>query len=183
MISTCSISGIGFVLPRLSYHIDIWEERKVLGSRGQGLKVEIMGKNHLLPAIKIAKRDAYSVRIKLAVGCLPEKILTAFQPVIDEHLNEEAALNNCTAAVHDVGKIVEDVQHTLAQGNQLGSTMVNDLLSDLQEQEKKLTQYMEQLENAEAARASLLSQLKHALQEQESRQELVHNQLLVRTCL
>lgn len=39
-------------------------------------------------------------------------------------------------------------------------------MNDLQEQEMKLKQYMEQLENAEAARASLLSQLKHALQEQ-----------------
>lgn len=39
-------------------------------------------------------------------------------------------------------------------------------MNDLQEQEEKLKQYMEQLENGEAARASLLSQLKHALQEQ-----------------
>lgn len=43
---------------------------------------------------------------------------------------------------------------------------MNDLLNDLQEQEKKLKQYMEQLENAESARDSLLSQLKLALQEQ-----------------
>jgi len=54
----------------------------------------------------------------------------------------------------------------ITSGNQLGSTLVNDFLNDLQEQEKKLKQYMEQLENAEAARDSLLSQLKHALQEQ-----------------
>ncbi|GAU21729.1 hypothetical protein TSUD_328540 [Trifolium subterraneum] len=59
--------------------------------------------------------------------------------------------------------------------NQLGSTLVNDL----QEREKELKQYMEQLENADAARTSLLSQLKDALQEQESKQELVRAQLLV----
>ncbi|KAK7377966.1 hypothetical protein VNO80_03401 [Phaseolus coccineus] len=167
--------------------VAIWEERKVFGSRVQGLKDEIiMGKipppsasnGKSSNSIKIAKRDAH-VRIKLAVGCLPEKILSAFQPVLDEHLNEEAALNNCSAAVLGVGKVVEDVENTLSQGNQLGSTLVNDFLNDLQEQEKKLKQYMEQLENAEAARDSLLSQLKHALQEQESRQELVHAQLLV----
>ncbi|KAH1068017.1 hypothetical protein GYH30_005842 [Glycine max] len=169
--------------------VDIWEERKVFGSRGQGLKDDVMGKNPLPSAsngkssnsIKIVKRDAHSVRIKLAVGGLPEKILTAFQPILDQHLNEEASLNNCSAAVREVGKVVENVENTLAQGNQLGSTLVNDL----QEQEEKLKQYMEQLENAEAARDSLLSQLKHALQEQvqlflqESRQELVHTQLLV----
>ncbi|KAL2320548.1 hypothetical protein Fmac_029517 [Flemingia macrophylla] len=163
--------------------VEIWEDRKVFGSRGQGLKDEIMGKNPLPSAsngkssnlIKILKRDAHSVRIKLAVGCLPEKILTAFQPVFDDHLNEEAALSNCNAAVRDMGKVVEDVENTLAQGNQLGSNLVNNL----QEMEKKLKQYMEQLENAEAARASLLLEIKHALQEQESRQELVCGQLLL----
>jgi len=39
-------------------------------------------------------------------------------------------------------------------------------VNNLQEREKELKHYMEQLENAEAARASLLSQLKDALQEQ-----------------
>ncbi|KAH1133364.1 hypothetical protein GLYMA_05G087600v4 [Glycine max] len=163
--------------------IDIWEERKVFGSRGQGLKDEIMGQNPLPSStsngkssnpIKIVKRDAHSVRLKLAVGCLPEKLLTSLHSVHDEHLNEEFALNKCNAVVHQVGKLVEDAENILAQGNQLGSTLVNDL----QEQENELKQYMVQLENAEAARATLLSQLKDALQEQESRQELVHTQLL-----
>ncbi|TKY46357.1 Regulation of nuclear pre-mRNA domain-containing protein 1B [Spatholobus suberectus] len=163
--------------------IDIWEDRKVFGSRGQGLKDEIMGKNSLPSStsngkssnpIKIVKRDAHSVRLKLAVGCLPEKILTSLHSVHDEHLNEEAALNKCNTVVHRVGKLVEEAENTLAQGNQLGSTLVNYL----QEQENELKQYIVQLENAEASRAILLSQLKDALQEQESRQELVHTQLL-----
>ncbi|XP_015970694.1 uncharacterized protein LOC107494173 [Arachis duranensis] len=176
--------------------VDIWEERKVFGSRGQGLKDEIMGtrgqglKDEIMGkspppsstsngkssnSIKMVKRDAHSVRIKLAIGCLPEKILTAYQAVLDENTSEEAALNKCDAAVRDMGKLVEDVENTLAQGNQLGSTLMNDL----QEQEKELKQYMEQLENAEAARISLLSQLKDALLEQESRQDIVRSQLLV----
>jgi regulator of Ty1 transposition protein 103 len=50
----------------------------------------------------------------------------------------------------------------LTSGNQPGSTLVDDL----QQQENELKQYMVQLENAEAARATLLSQLKEALQEQ-----------------
>lgn len=61
----------------------------------------------------------------------------------------------------------------LTSGNQLGSTLVNDL----QEQEKELKNYMEQLENAGAARASLLSQLKDALQEQV--QSILHLCLLI----
>ncbi|KAK4282051.1 hypothetical protein QN277_013472 [Acacia crassicarpa] len=162
--------------------VDIWEERKVFGSRGQGLKDEMMGKTPLPSSasngksnpIKIVKRDAHSVRIKLAVGGHPEKILTAFQSVLDEHLGEEAALSKSYAAVRDVGKFIEDVENALAQGNQLGSTLMNDL----QDQEKELKQYISQLENAEAARDSLLSQLKDALSEQESRQEVVRTQLL-----
>ncbi|KAK7286616.1 hypothetical protein RJT34_21736 [Clitoria ternatea] len=172
--------------------VGIWEERKVFGSRGQGLKDEIMGTNpsenpgeNPLPSsannvkssnsIKIVKRDAHSVRIKLAAGCLPEKILSAFQSVLDENANEEAALNQCNTAVRDVGKVVEDVENTLALGNQPEFTLVNDL----EEKEKELKQYMEQLENSESSRTSLLFQLKDALQEQESRHELVHTRLLV----
>ncbi|OIW06460.1 hypothetical protein TanjilG_05231 [Lupinus angustifolius] len=159
--------------------VDIWDERKVFGSRGQGLKDEMMGKSPLPVAslssnvkssnsIKIVKRDAHSVRIKLAVGCLPEKILTALHSVLDDHLNEEAALNKCNDAVRQVCKLVEDVENTLAQGNQLGSTLVNDL----EEQENELTRYMMQLENGEAARTTLLSQLKDALQEQAARDQM-----------
>ncbi|CAL5185621.1 unnamed protein product [Lathyrus oleraceus] len=171
--------------------IDIWEERKVFGSRSLGLKGEIMSKSPLPSSvsngknsnsnsnsnpnpIKIAKRDAHSLRLKLAIGCLPEKIITALHSVNEEHPNEEAALNKCNAAVCKVGKLVEDVENTLSQGNQLESTLV----LDLQQQEKELKQYTVQLENAEAARATLLSQLKEALQEQESSQELVRSQLL-----
>ena len=163
--------------------INVWEERKVFGSRSQGLKDELMNKNPLpgsatnvkADSIKIVRRDARSVRIKLAVGCLPEKILTAFHTVLDEHLNEEAVLNKSNAGVHDMVKLLEDVENTLAQGSQLGPTLMNDL----KEREKELEQYMKQLENAEAARAFLLSQLKDALQEQESKQELVRTQLQV----
>ncbi|KAJ7976477.1 regulation of nuclear pre-mRNA domain-containing protein 1B-like [Quillaja saponaria] len=162
--------------------VGIWEERKVFGSRGQGLKDKLMAKSTVPVSasngkssnhIKIVKRDAHSVRIKLATGGLTEKILTAFQSVLDEHHNEDAALNKCNGAVSNVGKIMEDVESALAQGNQLGSTLVNDL----QEQEKELQQCIAKLENGEATRAALLSLLKEALHEQEARQELIHAQL------
>ncbi|KAJ7972003.1 regulation of nuclear pre-mRNA domain-containing protein 1B-like [Quillaja saponaria] len=162
--------------------VDIWEERKVFGSRGQGLKDELMGKSSIPVSagnakssnpIKIVKRDAHSVRIKLAVGGQPEKILTAFQSVLDEHLTEEAALNKCNGAVSHVGKIMEDVESALAQGDHLGSTFV----TDIQEQEKELHQCIAQLENAKATRAALLSQLKEALQDQEARHQLIHAHL------
>ncbi|PON89769.1 hypothetical protein TorRG33x02_144490 [Trema orientale] len=162
--------------------VDIWEERKVFGSRGQSLKDEILGKNpppisisqvKSSNPIKIVKRDAHSVRIKLSVGGLPEKIITAFQSVLDEHVNEEAALNKCSTALQYVGKLEEDAENALTQGNQQGS----GFLDELQEQENLLTQCIGQLESAEATRVSLVSQLKEALQDQESKLDHVRTQL------
>uniref|UniRef100_A0A2C9VAJ3 Uncharacterized protein n=2 Tax=Manihot esculenta TaxID=3983 RepID=A0A2C9VAJ3_MANES len=169
--------------------VDIWEERKVFGSRGQGLKDEMLGKNPSPPPpppqvasngkssnpIKIVKRDAHSVRIKLAVGGLPEKILTAFQSVSDEHLDEEAALNKCKAAVFHVGKIREEVENGLSLGNQQGSTFVDDL----QVQENVLQQCIGKLESAEATRAMLISQLTEALKDQESKLDVIRAELQV----
>ncbi|XP_058724384.1 uncharacterized protein LOC131595885 [Vicia villosa] len=147
--------------------IDIWEEGKIFGSRSQGLKGEIMSKiplpssisnrkNSYSNPIKIAKRDAQSLRLKLAIGSLPKKIITAMH---SEHPNEEVVLNKCNDVVCQVGKLIEDVENTLSQGNQPGPILVHDL----QQQEKELKQNIVQLENAKAARATLLSQLKGAL--------------------
>ncbi|KAF5474334.1 hypothetical protein F2P56_006243 [Juglans regia] len=163
--------------------VDIWEERKVFGSRGRSLKDEMLGKNppplvnsgKSSNPIKIVKRDASSVRIKLAVGGLLEKIFTAFQSVLDEYPAEEVALSNCNATVHNVGIIGQDVESALTQGNQQGSAVVDEL----QEQEVILKQCVGQLESAEATRASLISQLKEALQDQESKLEFIRTQLQV----
>ena len=53
----------------------------------------------------------------MAVGGLPEKIITAFESVLEEQLNEAAALNKCSAALQNVGKIEEDVEKSFTQGN------------------------------------------------------------------
>ncbi|WMV52983.1 hypothetical protein MTR67_046368, partial [Solanum verrucosum] len=103
--------------------VDIWEERKVFGSRGQNLKDEVLGKS---PApsvsngkssnpIKVVKKDAHSVRIKMAVGCTPEKIVTAFQLVHDENVNEEDALNKCKHSVFRVGEMENDIENRSSQ--------------------------------------------------------------------
>ncbi|KAG6580850.1 Regulation of nuclear pre-mRNA domain-containing protein 1B, partial [Cucurbita argyrosperma subsp. sororia] len=166
--------------------VNIWEERKVFGSRGQNLKDEMLGKYPPptpLPSSngkssnpkKIMKRDAHSVRIKLAVGGVPERILTAFQSVLDEHLNEDAALNDCSSATHHLNQIEEDLNASLAQGTQPRSA----LLDDLQEQENVIQRCIRQLESVEATRASLVSLLVEALLDQESKLELVRNQLQI----
>lgn len=164
--------------------VDIWEERKVFGSRGQSLKDEMLGKSPSSVVvsngkgtnpIKIVKKDAHSVRIKLAIGGLPEKILTAFQTVFDDHSNEETAFNMCNTAVHHLSKIGEDVDSASNQGSQHGSSIIDEI----QQQEQALQQCIGQLENAEATRAALVYQLKGALQEHESKLELIRSQLQV----
>ncbi|KAE8673779.1 ELMO/CED-12 family protein isoform 1 [Hibiscus syriacus] len=164
--------------------VDIWEERKVFGSRGQNLKDEMFGKNPPAAAvnngkgsnpIKIVKRDAHAVRIKLAVGGLPEKILTAYQSVLEDNPNDDTVLNKCNAAVQNLSKLGENVESSLAQGNKNGSA----LLDELEQQENALQQCVEQLENIETSRAALIFQLKEALQEQESKLEDIRSQLQV----
>ncbi|XP_011079144.1 regulation of nuclear pre-mRNA domain-containing protein 1B [Sesamum indicum] len=162
--------------------VDIWEERKVFGSRGQNLKNEILGNN---PSpinngknsnpIKVVKRDATSLRIKLAVGGLPEKIVTALQLVHDEAVSEEAALNKCRNAVSCVQEIEKDVVNASSQGNLHGS----DVLDNIQKQENIIQQCISELENCEAVRVALVSQLGEALQDQESKLEQIRNELLV----
>lgn len=53
---------------------------------------------------------------KLAVGGIPEKILTAFKLVHDEDVNEEAALNQFRSAVPHVQEIEKDVENISSQG-------------------------------------------------------------------
>lgn len=61
--------------------------------------------------------DGYSPQIqKLAVGSMPEKIITAFQSVHDEHVNEDTVLNKCKAAVRRVGKMEKDVEDASIHG-------------------------------------------------------------------
>ncbi|THG05242.1 hypothetical protein TEA_013687 [Camellia sinensis var. sinensis] len=118
-------------------------------------------------------------RLKLAVGAMPEKIVTAFQSVHDENVTEEAALNKCKAAASLVGKMEKDVESTSAHGDQQGSILVDEI----QEQENVLKECVRQLENAEATRSALVSQLKEAVQEQELKLELICTQLQVRSTI
>lgn len=48
---------------------------------------------------------------KLAVGSLPERIITAFQTVVEEHHNEDDALCTCTDVATHVGKIKEEAEN------------------------------------------------------------------------
>lgn len=167
--------------------VGIWEDRRVFGSRGQNLREEMLGKSLLSQSatngktssstpnpnpIKIVKRDSNSLRLKLAIGGAPEKIITAFHLLHDENTTEDTALNNCEGAVNRFGDLEREIE---TQGVQQGSS----LLDEIQEQENVLQECVNQLETAEKTRSSLISQLKEALQDQELRLDVIHSQLQV----
>ncbi|CAI9099384.1 OLC1v1036197C1 [Oldenlandia corymbosa var. corymbosa] len=170
--------------------VEIWEQRKVFGSRGQNLKDDILGRNHPLPPnppaptvsngktsnpIKVVKRDTQFLRIKLAVGDLPEKIISAFQSMYDEIVNEEVALNKCRTAISQAKVLENDIESSSSQGNLVDS----DLAEKIQEQENTLRYCVSLLENAAATRLALALQLKEALQDQESKLEIIQHELQV----
>lgn len=164
--------------------VDIWDERKVFGSRGRSLKDEMLGKEvptlleyngKSLNPIKIVKKDGHSLRIKLAVGAMPEKIISALHSVHDDRSKEDAALDKCKDAVCRMEKIEKDAEDSSSQGNQQVSTLGNEL----QEQENTLRKCIEQLESVEVVRASLIEQLKEMLHDQELKLGLIQSQLQV----
>ncbi|KAL6905708.1 hypothetical protein ACP4OV_003309 [Aristida adscensionis] len=184
------VARLIFGTPIKKVNVGIWDERKVFGTRIEGLKDDILGEN--LPKLdnngnnsnpssnpssnfKAARKDSSTVMKKLTVGGMPEKIVTAYQCVLDKHFDEDTALNKCNSTVGVLEKMNKDVDDACTHGIQQASS----LISSLQEQEAILKQCIEQLESVDTARASLISQLKEALNEQESKSELLHHQLQV----
>ncbi|KAK3118299.1 hypothetical protein QOZ80_9BG0696980 [Eleusine coracana subsp. coracana] len=170
--------------------IGIWDERKVFGSRMESLKDDILGGS--LPTLDIngknsnpssnpssnsksARKDSSTTVKKLIVGGMPEKIVTAYQSVLDKHFDEDTALNKFKSTVVVLENINKDAEDACKHGIQQGSS----LISNLQEQETILKQCIEQLESVDSVRAILINQLREALNEQESKSELVRSQLQV----
>lgn len=159
--------------------VDIWEERKVFGSRGQILKEEMVGRN---PHISLENtnngRNLHSTKVKLAVGGTLEKIVSAYDSVHDCNLEDDAVLVKCKAAASDVEKMEKDFQNGCNYGDMQESNMVEEL----REKDSVLRQCIEQLETTEMARAVLVSHLREVLQEEESKLEQVRTQLQVAQC-
>ncbi|KAJ1273996.1 hypothetical protein BS78_05G029400 [Paspalum vaginatum] len=166
--------------------IGIWDERKVFGNHIGSLKDDILGDspttldnngNSSNPSSnsKATRKDSSTIVKKLTVGGMPEKIVTAYQSVLDQHFDEDTALNKCKSIVDVLERINKDIDGASTNGNQPASS----LISDLQEQEKILKQCIEQLESVDMARLSLVNQLKEALIEQESKSVVLRGLLQV----
>lgn len=165
--------------------VNIWEERRVFGSRTQSLKDIMLGEQLPPPlefgrkrsrSVRIVKRDSRSIKTKLTVGGTTEKIVSAFHLVISEHSTEDEEMNRCKSAVHHVRKMEKDVDMALTKAK---DPKRKTLSKELEEEENILKQCIEKLKVVEANRLTLVSQLKEALNEQESELENVRTQIQV----
>lgn len=182
-VKSVSNSGDDYTMDIVRRLVDIWEQRKIFGSHSHLLKDELFAKtspskvenNESSQFYKILEKDATSLRIKLAIGCWPEKIISTFQSVNDELFNEEMVLDKCKSASRHILQIEKAVDVSCAEGNtqRLPST------NELEAEEAVLGDCIEKLVKIEATRASLISHLKEALQKQESELESIHTQLNV----
>ncbi|KAL2504580.1 ENTH/VHS family protein [Abeliophyllum distichum] len=164
--------------------VNIWEERKVFGSRAQSLKDVMLGEE-LPPPLEFGKkrsrtirikRDTRSIRTKLTIGSTEEKIVSAFNLVLSDNPVENEEMNKCKSAIQRVRKIGKDVNVALTKAK---DPERKTLAKELEEEERVLTQCIEKLKVVEANRLILVSQLREALHEQESELENVRTQMQV----
>ncbi|XP_034707647.1 regulation of nuclear pre-mRNA domain-containing protein 2 [Vitis riparia] len=150
--------------------IGIWEERKVFGSRGQILKEEFGGRQ-----LENSNRNGKHLGFKLkqSAGNTLEKIVSGYQVIYGGQLDEDVILRKCTNAISYVEKADKGIDGGINSAQQNGSGFVEEL----QGQHTILRDCIEQLTLVESSRASLVSNLREALQEQEFKLDQVRNQL------
>ncbi|XP_010926777.1 uncharacterized protein [Elaeis guineensis] len=144
--------------------VDIWEERKVFGSRGQILKVELLGRNQ---EGRNRNGKGISYKLKPPSAELLEKLISGYGHVYD--MDEDALFGKCQTAISFVEKVEKDFNS--------GNINESATAADLQLQHGILKECIEQLKAAESSRATLLSHLREALHDQELKIEKVHNEL------
>ncbi|XP_010249122.1 PREDICTED: regulation of nuclear pre-mRNA domain-containing protein 2-like isoform X2 [Nelumbo nucifera] len=150
--------------------IDIWEERKVFGSRGQILKEELVGRN-----LENNNRSGKSSAFKLSIDDTLEKIISSYEVVYDGSVDEEALFSKCRTAISSVEKAEKEFGSNYCSGQLDGSGFIEEF----QGQHGILRECIEQLRVAESSRANLVSHLREALKEQEFKLDQVRNQLKV----
>lgn len=165
--------------------VDIWEKRRVFGSHAQSLKNVMLGEEAPGPLkfskkrsrpIKITKRDSHSIRAKLSVGGIAEKIVSAFHLVTGDLPTEDEERSKCKSAVHHIKKLEKDVHEALQKAKDHERKTISKKLED---EANLLKESIEKFKVAEANRIALVSQLREALHEQESELENVRTQIQV----
>lgn len=148
--------------------VDIWDDRKVFGSRGQVLKEDLLANRN---------RNAKSITYKLKPsvgGDMVEKLISGYDNVNDGPV-DDVIFGKCRTAISFIEKLEKESGDEFNLGN-IGGPGV---LEELQGQHGVLRESIEQLKLAESSRSTLLSHLTEALHEQEFKIEQVRNQLQV----
>ncbi|BBN14177.1 regulator of Ty1 transposition protein 103 [Marchantia polymorpha subsp. ruderalis] len=157
--------------------VDIWEERRVFGSRGSSLREELLFKAPLSPVhdnVTVEREKPPASPPKVGPVGFLEKFAAAYQAVQDGQTEEDEALQNCNYAISHVESLEKEAESRNSAGG------VQDSIADeLQEQQAVLGHCIEQLESSEMTRATLVSQLKEVLHEQESKLEHLRTQLQI----
>ncbi|XVE67658.1 hypothetical protein DITRI_Ditri09bG0005700 [Diplodiscus trichospermus] len=150
--------------------ISIWEERKVFGSRGQILKEELVGGQS-----ENNNRNGRHLGLKLKqpVGNTVDRIVSGYQVVYGSHMDEDVIFSKCRNAITCIEKVDKEISTDVNSGQFHGSALVEEV----QGQHAALRECIEQLTTVASSRASLVSHLREALQEQEFKLEQVHSQL------
>ncbi|KAL1336675.1 hypothetical protein HN51_031053 [Arachis hypogaea] len=167
--------------------VDIWEQRRVFGSRAKNLKDLMLAEEAPTPlqfskkrsrsgSLKIVKRDSRSIKLKLSIGGPAEKIVSAFHSVLTEQSIEDAEMSKSKSAIQHMKKMENDVD--------IACSIAMDpkrktLSKELEKEENTLKQCIEKLKLVEANRVVLVSHLKEALHEQEADLENIRTQMLV----
>ncbi|KAJ6847946.1 regulation of nuclear pre-mRNA domain-containing protein 1B [Iris pallida] len=149
--------------------VDIWDDRKVFGSRGQVLKEDLLAN---------INRNGRSISYKLkpsAGGDMLEKLISGYDHVNDGPVDDDVIFAKYRTAISFIEKLEKDSGDEFNLGN-IGGPGV---LEELQVQHGLLRESIEHLKLTESSRSTLLSHLREALHEQEFRIEQVHNLLQV----
>ncbi|KAJ7976263.1 Regulation of nuclear pre-mRNA domain-containing protein 1B [Quillaja saponaria] len=150
--------------------IGIWEERKVFGSRGQILKEEFGGRH-----MENSNRSGKPMNFKLrsSAGNALEKIVSSYHGVYGGQMDEDTLLSKCRNAIICLEKVHKEIGGDSNSDQLHGSALVDEL----QGQNAVLRDCIEQLTAIESSRASLVSHLRDALQDQEFKLDQVRNQI------
>ncbi|KAK4781846.1 hypothetical protein SAY86_015948 [Trapa natans] len=148
--------------------INIWEERKVFGSRG--LKAEFLGRN--IDGGNQSGKDL-GLKLRYNAGGALDKILTGYQILYGGPIDDEAALSKCCNILAFFDKLEKETSEDSK------SEKLHDpaFVEELQGQSAMLRDCIDQLSTVESTRDRLISNLKEALQEQEFKLDQVRNQL------
>ncbi|GAB2278405.1 hypothetical protein Dimus_013089 [Dionaea muscipula] len=151
--------------------INIWEERKVFGSRGYILREEFVGRQSENSS-KNGKQSA--VKLRPSAGSTLDKIVSGYEVIYGGQLDEDAILGKCRNAISFAEKMEKDIGSDM---DPVQAGHLSGFVKELQGHNTVLRECIEQLSMIEASRAALVSNLREALHEQELKLDQVQNQL------